>query len=78
VIQEQLGTVLAKAADLCWANEEFANELVEVTLLRDESTSWARGGAAMAWINSNHCMVLERVVEATVMLVQPTGLDLRE
>ena len=77
-IQEQLGAVLAKTVDLRRANEELAGRLVEVTPLRDELVDWVRGGAAMAWINSNRCVVLERAVEATVMLVQPMGSDLCE
>jgi hypothetical protein len=77
-IQEQLGTVLAEAADLRQANEELADRLVEVTHLRDESTNWACGGASMAQINSNRCVALERAVEAAVMLVQLTGSNLHE
>jgi hypothetical protein len=63
-------------ADLHWANEELADRLVEVTHLRDELADWACGGAAMVRINSNRCVALERVVEAAIMLVQSTGLDL--
>jgi hypothetical protein len=37
VTQEQLGTILAKAGDLRWANEELASRLVEVTHLHEES-----------------------------------------
>jgi hypothetical protein len=37
MIQEQLGAVLAEAANLHRANEELADGLVEVTHLRDES-----------------------------------------
>ena len=78
MIQEQLGAVLVEVVDLHQANEELAGRLVEVTHLRDESTVWACGGATMARINSNRCMVLERAVEATVKSVQPTGSDLHE
>jgi hypothetical protein len=46
--------------------------------LRDESANWAHGGAAMARINSNRCVVLERAVEGVVMLVQPTGSDVHK
>lgn len=51
---------------------------MEVTRLCDESTDWAHGGAAMAQVNSNRCMALERAVEAIIELVQPMGLGLRE
>ena len=76
--QEQLGAVLAEAADLHLANEELASKLVEVTRLHDKSVDWARGGVAMARINSDRCMALEKAVEATIELVQPAGLDLHE
>jgi uncharacterized protein YoaH (UPF0181 family) len=78
VIQEKLGVVLAEAANLHRANEELADRLVEVTHLRDESTNWARGGAAMVRINCNRCVALRRAVEAAIELVQLTGSDLRE
>jgi hypothetical protein len=45
--QEQLGAILAKAADLYQA-EELADKLMEVTCLRDELVDWACGGVAMA------------------------------
>ena len=78
MIQEQLGAVLAEAVDLRWANEEMPGRLVEVTRWRDESADWAHGGVAMAWINSNCCVALERAVEAVVMLVQPMGSGLHK
>jgi hypothetical protein len=52
--------------------------LVEMTHLCDESTDWARGGAAMAQVNGNRCAVLEKAVEVAVKLVQPMGLSLHE
>jgi len=52
--------------------------LVEVTRLHDKLVDWARGGVAMARINSDRCMALEKAVEATIELVQPAGLDLHE
>jgi hypothetical protein len=55
--------------DLCQANEELVDRLVEVTHLHEESVDWARGSATMARINSNCCMALERAVAATVELV---------
>jgi len=51
---------------------------VEVTHLHDESANWACGGAAMARTNGNRCVVLEKVVEAVVELVQPTGSSLHK
>lgn len=45
--------------DLRWANEVLASKLAEVTHLRDELAAWARGGATMAWVNSNRYVALE-------------------
>jgi hypothetical protein len=52
------------------ANEELVDRLVEVTHLRDESADRARGGVAMAWINSDWYVALEGAIKATMDLVQ--------
>jgi hypothetical protein len=67
VTRAQLSVVLAEVGYLRWSNEELAGRLVEVTCLRDESTDWARGGAAMVQVNGNRC------VEATIELVHQRG-----
>jgi hypothetical protein len=77
-VQEQLGAILAEAADLCWANEELANRLVEATHLCDKLMDWACGSVAKRQINSNRFVVLERKVEAVVGLVQPMRSNLHE